>query len=39
MKRLNLLLGTAAILFAQINCHAQGLYFGVGGGYGFPAGL
>ncbi len=39
MKKLNILAGVAGILFLQINCYAQGLYVGGGGGYGFPAGL
>ncbi len=39
MKKINLLIGIAGIVFAQINSYGQGLYFGVGGGYGFPTGL
>jgi hypothetical protein len=39
MKKLSLLVGIIGIFFAQINSNAQGLYFGVEGGYGFPAGL
>ena len=39
MKKLNLFLGLISTLFVQINSQAQGLYLGIGGGYGFASGL
>jgi hypothetical protein len=39
MKTLRLLTAMAGLFIGQINSHAQGVYFGVGGGYAFPSGL
>ncbi len=39
MKILSLIAALAGIVITQVNTQAQGLYVGVGGGYGFPSGV